>query len=313
MKRIIFMGTPDFAVPVLDALMEASYEVVLVVSQPDRPKGRKRELTAPPVKDAALKYNIPVFQPEKLADEYETLLTYEADIIVTAAYGQLLPKALLEYPPFKCINVHASLLPKLRGGAPIHYAILEGKKETGISIMYMAEKLDAGDIISQEKVTIGSTDHVGIMHDRLSEVGANLLIETLPSIFARTNKRIVQNEAKVSFAPNITREQEQINWNNPHDQVYNQIRGLHPWPVAYTIFAGSRMKIWWGEPTDEIFTGKKPGEIVAVEGETAFIVACGNEKGVRIIEVQPAGKKRMSVSEFLRGNPEQVQVGDLLE
>jgi len=313
MKRIIFMGTPDFAVPVLDALMEASYEVVLVVSQPDRPKGRKRELTAPPVKDAALKYNIPVFQPEKLADEYETLLTYKADIIVTAAYGQLLPKALLEYPPFECINVHASLLPELRGGAPIHYAILEGKKETGISIMYMAEKLDAGDIISQEKVTIGSTDHVGIMHDRLSEVGANLLIETLPSIFARTNKRIVQNEAKVSFAPNITREQEQINWNNPHDQVYNQIRGLHPWPVAYTIFAGSRMKIWWGEPTDEIFTGKKPGEIVAVEGETAFIVACGNEKGVRIIEVQPAGKKRMSVSEFLRGNPEQVQVGDLLE
>lgn len=313
MKRIIFMGTPDFAVPVLDALIEASYEVVLVVSQPDRPKGRKRELTAPPVKDAALKYNIPVFQPEKLADEYETLLTYEADIIVTAAYGQLLPKALLEYPPFECINVHASLLPELRGGAPIHYAILEGKTETGISIMYMAEKLDAGDIISQAKVMIGKTDHVGIMHDRLSEVGANLLIETLPSIFARTNKRIVQNEAKVSFAPNITREQEQINWNNPHDQVYNQIRGLHPWPVAYTIFAGSRMKIWWGEPTDEIFTGKKPGEIVAVEGETAFIVACGNEKGVRIIEVQPAGKKRMSVSEFLRGNPEQVQVGDLLE
>ncbi len=313
MKRIIFMGTPDFAVPVLDALIEASYEVVLVVSQPDRPKGRKRELTAPPVKDAALKYNIPVFQPEKLVDEYETLLTYEADIIVTAAYGQLLPKALLEYPPFECINVHASLLPELRGGAPIHYAILEGKTETGISIMYMAEKLDAGDIISQEKVTIGKTDHVGIMHDRLSEVGANLLIETLPSIFARTNKRIVQNEAKVSFAPNISREQEQINWNNPHDQVYNQIRGLHPWPVAYTVFAGSRMKIWWGEPTDEIFTGKKPGEIVAVEGETAFIVACGNEKGVRIIEVQPAGKKRMAVSEFLRGNPEQVQVGDLLE
>lgn len=313
MKRIIFMGTPDFAVPVLDALIEASYEVVLVVSQPDRPKGRKRELTAPPVKDAALKYNIPVFQPEKLANEYETLLTYEADMIVTAAYGQLLPKALLEYPPFGCINVHASLLPELRGGAPIHYAILEGKTETGISIMYMAEKLDAGDIISQEKVTIGKTDHVGIMHDRLSEVGANLLIETLPNIFARTNKRIVQNEAKVSFAPNISREQEQINWNNPHDQVYNQIRGLHPWPVAYTVFAGSRMKIWWGEPTDEIFTGKKPGEIVAVEGETAFIVACGNEKGVRIIEVQPAGKKRMAVSEFLRGNPEQVQVGYLLE
>lgn len=313
MKRIIFMGTPDFAVPVLDAIIENGYEVVLVVTQPDRPKGRKRVMTAPPVKEAALKYNIPVFQPEKLAKEYETLLTYEADIIVTAAYGQLLPKAVLDYPPFGCINVHASLLPALRGGAPIHYAVLEGKSETGISIMYMAEKLDAGDIISQAKITIGKTDHVGIIHDRLSEIGANLLIETLPSIFTGTNNRLVQNEAEATFAPNITREQEHIDWKNTHEQVYNQIRGLHPWPVAYTIFAGKRMKIWWGEPVDTIYTSKSPGEIVAVEGEASFIVACGNEKGVRITEVQPAGKKRMTVNEFLRGNPEQVQVGDLLE
>ena len=313
MKRIIFMGTPDFAVPVLDALIKEEYEVVLVVTQPDRPKGRKRVMTAPPVKDAALKYDIPVFQPEKLAKEYETLLTYEADIIVTAAYGQLLPKTLLDYPPFGCINVHASLLPVLRGGAPIHYAILEGKTETGISIMYMAEKLDAGDIISQAKTSIEETDHVGTLHDRLSEIGADLLIETLPSIFNRTNNRLVQNEAEATFAPNITREQEHIDWKKSHDQVYNQIRGLHPWPVAYTIFAGKRMKIWWGEPVDTIFTGKNPGEIVAVDGEASFVVACGNEKGVRITEVQPAGKKRMTVNEFLRGNPEQVQVGDLLE
>src|SRR5690625_253255 len=225
MKRIIFMGTPDFAVPVLDALIKEEYEVVLVVTQPDRPKGRKRVMTAPPVKDAALKYDIPVFQPEKLAKEYETLLTYEADIIVTAAYGQLLPKTLLDYPPFGCINVHASLLPVLRGGAPIHYAILEGKTETGISIMYMAEKLDAGDIISQAKTSIEETDHVGTLHDRLSEIGADLLIETLPSIFNRTNNRFVQNEAEATFAPNITREQEHIDWKKSHDQVYNQIRG----------------------------------------------------------------------------------------
>lgn len=196
MKKVIFMGTPDFAVPVLDAVIEADYDVVLVVTQPDRPKGRRRTLTAPPVKDAAIKHHIPVFQPERLSNEYETLLTYEADLIITAAYGQLLPNELLEAPPFGCINVHA-LLPELRGGAPIHYAILQGKKETGITIMYMAEKLDAGDIISQAKVTIEHTDHVGILHDKLSKVGADLLIETLPDIFAGTNERIEQKRGRI--------------------------------------------------------------------------------------------------------------------
>ena len=312
MKRVIFMGTPDFAVPILESLMEEEYEVVLVVTQPDRPKGRKRELSAPPVKKTAMKYDIPVFQPEKLANDYETLLNYHPDIIITAAYGQLLPKELLEAPKFGCINVHASLLPELRGGAPIHYAILQGKEETGISIMYMAEKLDAGDIISQDKIPIETTDHVGTLHDKLSKVGANLLITTLPSIFNETNERIQQNESDATFAPNITRDEEKIDWNQSNEQVYNQIRGLHPWPVAYTNFAGKRLKIWWGEPLSTTYPGKKPGEIVMFD-ENTFVVVCGNDKGIRITEVQPSGKKRMSVSDYLRGNPEEMKVGDILE
>lgn len=312
MKKIIFMGTPDFAVPILQSLIDSEYEVVLVVTQPDRPKGRRRTLTAPPVKDEAIKHNIPVFQPEKLSEQYEEIFTYEADLIVTAAYGQLLPKELLDYPTYGSINVHASLLPELRGGAPIHYAILKGKNETGITIMYMVEKLDAGDIIVQEKIPILQTDHVGTLHDTLSIVGAKTLLDTLPTIFDRTNKRIKQNEDEATFAANITREQERIDWKKPNDHVYNHIRGLHPWPVAYGMYEGERMKIWWSELADETYDGKQAGEIVQVHDDS-FTVMCGNNKGVRITEVQPAGRKRMKASEFLRGNPDQIQVGQILE
>ncbi|MEI3606688.1 methionyl-tRNA formyltransferase [Pseudogracilibacillus sp. SE30717A] len=313
MKKIIFMGTPDFSVPILQALIESSYEIVLVVTQPDRPKGRKRELTAPPVKESAIKLGIPVFQPERLSDEYEELLKYDADLIVTAAYGQLLPKEVLNYPPYGCINVHASLLPELRGGAPIHYAILEGKKETGITIMYMAEKLDAGDIISQEKVPILQTDHVGTLHDTLSIVGAKLLVKTLPSIFDKTNERIKQDENKATFAPNIKTEQEKIDWSKSNETVYNQIRGLHPWPVAFTKFEGKRLKVWWAELDNNKYENRQPGEIVHVTNNESFTVICGNNKGVTITELQPAGKKRMQVSEFLRGNPDLIQVGQKME
>lgn len=306
------MGTPDFAVPILEALInEKTVEVVLVVTQPDRPVGRKRVLTAPPVKKVAKKYNIPVYQPEKLREAYEEVLQYEPDLIVTAAYGQLLPKQLLDAPKFGSINVHASLLPELRGGAPIHYAILEGKDETGITIMYMAEKLDAGDIISQEKLTIEQEDHVGTLHDKLAEIGANLLLATLPSIFAGTNERVKQDERKATYAPNISREQEKIDWSQPNEVIYNHIRGLHPWPVAYTTFKGERLKVWWGERDDNHYEGQ-PGEIVAVS-EDCFTVVCGNGKGIRLIEIQPSGKKRMLVSEFLRGNKDAIQVGEKLD
>lgn len=305
------MGTPDFAVPILESLLQVNIEIVLVVTQPDRPVGRRQTLTPPPVKRLAKKHNLPVFQPDKMQEDYKKVLAYEPDLIITAAYGQLLPKELLEAPEFGCINVHASLLPKLRGGAPIHYAILRGKKETGVTIMYMTEKLDAGDIISREKLPIKKSDHVGILHDQLAEIGADLLIKTLPSIFNKTNERRKQNEAEVTYAPNITREQEKINWNDSHDQIYNQIRGLHPWPVAYTNFQGKPMKIWWGETVDEVLEGDI-GEIVSVTEED-FTVVCGNQKGIRITDIQLAGRKRMPVSEFLRGNREAIQVGERVE
>ncbi len=305
MKRVVFMGTPDFAVPILQALIEEAIDVVLVVTQPDRPVGRKQRLTPPPVKRFAQKHEIPVFQPERIKEDYETILEYSPDLIITAAYGQILPKALLDAPPLGSINVHASLLPELRGGAPIHYAILEGKKETGITIMYMEEKLDAGDMIAQAKLPIERTDHVGILHDKLADLGATLLIETLPAIFSKTNERIPQDEKKATFAPNITRELEKIDWNRRAEEVYNHIRGLHPWPVAYTKLEGERIKVWWGEPTDVRYEGE-PGEVVAIDEESITVV-CGDQKGLRLLEIQPAGKKRMKVSEFLRGHSNKIQ------
>ncbi|MBM7598646.1 methionyl-tRNA formyltransferase [Virgibacillus halotolerans] len=307
MKRIVFMGTPDFSVPILRSLVSSEYEVVLVVSQPDRPKGRKRVMTSPPVKVEAEKHNIPVFQPEKLTTEYEKILAYGPDLIVTAAYGQILPNGLLEAPEYGCINVHASLLPELRGGAPIHYAIIEGKTETGITIMYMAEKLDAGDILTQRKVTIEHDDHVGSMHDKLSQAGSALLLETLPQLFAGEIMPKQQEESQATFAANIKREQEKVDWERSNEEIYNHIRGLHPWPVAFTTYEGKTWKLWWGEIDHNEYQGK-PGEIVQKD-EATFVVVCGNRKGIRITEIQPAGKKRMSVKEYLRGAADRIKIG----
>ena len=310
MKRVVFMGTPDFSVPILERLIEENYDVVLVVTQPDRPVGRKRILTPPPVKVTAEKHEIPVFQPEKVADEYEEIFTYEPDIIVTAAYGQILPKALLDYPKYGCINVHASLLPKLRGGAPIHYAILQGAKETGVTIMYMVEKLDAGDMLSQRAIPIEQEDDVGILHDKLSALGADLLLETLPKLFAGEIHPVKQKEEEATFAPNITRDVEKIDWMKSSEEVYNHIRGLRPWPVAYTTYDEKLMKIWRAELLDKKLTGKA-GEIVSVD-ETSFTVACGDGKGVIITEIQPAGRRRMYVEDYLRGAKDRIKIGKIL-
>jgi methionyl-tRNA formyltransferase len=306
------MGTPDFSVPILNSLIQSEYEVVLVVTQPDRPKGRKKIITPPPVKKEAEKHGIPVYQPEKIRHEYELILSYNPDLIVTAAFGQILPKELLEGPKFGCINVHASLLPELRGGAPIHYAIMEGKKETGITIMYMAEKLDAGDILTQRSIPIESHDHVGSMHDKLSVVGAELLMETLPKLFAGELSGLKQDENRATFASNIKREQEKIDWNRTSHEVFNHIRGLHPWPVAFTTYNGQTMKIWWADPVDKQLNGE-PGEIAAIESNNeAFIVVCGDKKGIRITEIQPAGKKRMPVKDYLQGASDRIKVGTKL-
>jgi len=307
--KVVFMGTPDFSVPVLQKLLSDGYNVVACVTQPDRPKGRKRELTPPPVKVEAIKQGIDVLQPEKIKDEVEleTLLTYQPDLIVTAAFGQILPKALLDYPKYGCINVHASLLPKYRGGAPIHQAIMDGEKETGVTIMYMVEKLDAGDILTQTRVPITETDDVGSLHDKLSVAGASLLSETIPNLIRGKLTSKKQDETLVSFAKNISREQERINWDTSGEVIYNQIRGLRPWPVAYTEFQGAVMKIWRAEKR-EINDNVEPGVILAIEKD-GFIVGTGDKVAIKITELQPAGKKKMSAEQYLRGTGTQVKAG----
>lgn len=310
MKRIVFMGTPDFSVPILKELNNSGYQVVLAVTQPDRPKGRKKLLSPPPVKTAALELGIPVFQPEKIRADFEEIKKAGPDLIVTAAYGQLLPKELLELPEYGCINVHASLLPELRGGAPIHYAIMQGKKQTGITIMYMAEKLDAGDIISQRAIDINACDDVGTLHSKLSEVGSDLLLETLPKLFAGNIEPIKQDEEKATFASNIRREQERIDWSCSDEEIFNHVRGLRPWPVAFTTYEGQNMKIWSGERDGQDYEGQ-PGEIIRVE-EDAMTVICGNGKGLRITEFQPAGKKRMTVKDYLQGAKDRLKTGAVL-
>lgn len=312
MERIVFMGTPDFSVPVLRQIIEDGYEVVAVVTQPDRPVGRKRVLTPPPVKVEALKHNIPVLQPNKIREkeEIEKVLSYKPDLIVTAAFGQILPNELLEAPEFGCINVHASLLPELRGGAPIHYSILQGKKKTGVTIMYMVEKLDAGDILTQVEIPILDTDHVGSLHDKLSVAGSKLLSETIPLLLAGKITPIKQDDSKATFASNIKREQEKIDWTKDGEDIYNHIRGLHPWPVAYTTLNGDVMKIWWGQKVPSS-TSAKSGTVVSIEKD-GFIVSTGNTTFIKITQLQPAGKKKMSAEQFLMGATIQVgtQLGD---
>ncbi|MFS0561258.1 methionyl-tRNA formyltransferase [Terribacillus sp. 179-K 1B1 HS] len=310
MKRIVFMGTPDFAVPVLKQLTEEDCEVVLVVTQPDRPKGRKRILTSSPVKEEALKHGIPVYQPEKIKESFEEIFSYEPDLIVTAAFGQILPKALLDYPQYGCINVHASLLPELRGGAPIHYAIQQGKAETGVTIMYMVEKLDAGDMLLQRSVPITLEDHVGTMHDKLAVLGAEMIHDILPDIFARNVTPIKQDEDKVTFAPTIKREQEVIDWSRSNWEVFNHIRGMHPWPVAFTTYKDKPFKIWGSELLDQKYDGE-PGVIAAIESD-GIVVVCGNNKAVKLTQVQPAGKKQMTAADYLRGVGKDMQAGERL-
>ncbi len=312
MTKIVFMGTPEFSVGVLTMLHEEGYNILAVVTQPDRPVGRKRLLTPPPVKDEAVRLGLPVIQPEKMkgSAELQEILALEPDLIVTAAFGQILPNELLDAPKLGCVNVHASLLPKYRGGAPIHQAVMDGEKETGVTIMYMAEKLDAGDIISQIVTPIEETDDTGTMFTKLSVDGTSLLKETLPSIIEGTSERIVQDETQVTFARNISREQERIDWTKSAVSIYNQVRGLHPWPVAYTKFAGDQVKVWWSQVEDQL-SDATAGEIVGLEKDR-IIVQTG-EGTLAITDLQPAGKKRMTAIVFLNGIGSKWQVGDKFE
>jgi methionyl-tRNA formyltransferase len=302
MTKIVFMGTPDFSVPILQQLIKDGYDVIGVVTQPDRPVGRKKILTPPPVKVEALKHSIPVFQPEKIRqeEELEKILSLNPDLIVTAAFGQILPNKLLEAPKYGCINVHASLLPELRGGAPIHYAIMQGKQKTGVTIMYMVEKLDAGDILTRIEVPIAEEDNVGTLHIKLSTAGAKLLAETLPLLLEGRLTPKPQNNEEATFAANIKREQEKINWTKTGEEIFNHIRALNPWPVAFTTVNGQVLKIWRSEKV----SGQKmevPGTIINIESD-GFSVSTGNETAIKIIELQPSGKTRMMSEQFLRGS-----------
>lgn len=308
LPRIVFMGTPDFAVPSLRALLQAGYRVAAVVTQPDRPKGRKREPVPPPVKLAALEHGIPVLQPEKLRapEAIADVLACRPDLIVTAAYGQILPKAVLDAPRYGCINVHASLLPKYRGGAPIHRAIIEGETVTGVTIMYMAEGLDTGDIISRVEVPIAEDDDTGTLHDKLSEAGARLLVETLPSLLDGTARAVPQNDAEATYAPNLRREDEWIDWSRTSRQIYNQVRGLRPWPVAYTTWNGNVLKIWEtrrpepdGTAAPQAEDGAVPGTVLRT-GDDGIEVRTG-DGALWLTVVQPAGKKPMPAADFVRG------------
>jgi methionyl-tRNA formyltransferase len=303
------MGTPDFAVSSLEALLEAGYHVIGVVTQPDRPVGRKQVLTPPPVKEAALRHGLTVLQPEKIKQEeaLEQVLALSPDIIVTAAYGQILPKRLLEAPRFGCINVHASLLPKYRGGAPIHKSIVEGEKESGVTIMYMVEALDAGDMLSKVVVPIEERDTVGTLHDKLASAGSALLIDTLPRLLAGELTAVAQDHTEATFAPNIKRADERIDWTRTAEQIYNQVRGLNPWPVSFTHYEGKVWKVWWVEKQSTSASDKEPGTIIARQ-EDGLVIACGSG-AVKITELQPEGKKRMSALDFLRGAGGSIEIG----
>lgn len=295
--KIVYMGTPDFSVGPLTKLNE-KYNIIAVVTQPDKEVGRKKEIKFSPVKEYALENNIKIIQPEKIRKEYQEILNLNPDIIITCAYGQIIPKEILEFPKYGCINIHASLLPKLRGGAPIHKAIINGYDKTGVTIMYMDEKMDSGDIIYQEEIKIEEDDNAGTLFDKLSKLGSNMIIEVLPDIINNTNKRIKQNEEEVTYAYNITREEEKIDFNKTTKDVYNQIRGLYPWPVGYAVFDNKKVKIYESKIGNSTKEGKI-GEIINIYNDSIGIKTKDSE--ILITSLQFEGKKRISVKDYLNG------------
>ena len=307
--RIIFMGTPDFAVGTLEALVQAGYEVMLAVTQPDKPQGRKQVLVAPPVKEKALELGIPVFQPKRVREpeSLRVLKDYEPELIVVAAFGQILPKELLDLPKYGCINVHASLLPKYRGAAPIQWAILNGDEVTGVTIQRMAVGIDTGDMIAKTELEIAPEDTGGTLFDRLAEAGARLCVETIPSIVDGTAVYTPQDESAATKVGMIKKQDGLIDFSRPAKAIECQVRGLNPWPSAYTSLAGKTLKIW----TADVCGGGNPKDA----GKIAFIKkdCFGVQTGDGILvcrEVQLEGKKRMPAEDFLRGNA--IEAGTVL-
>lgn len=298
--KVIFMGTPDFSVGTLEALVEAGHEVVLAVTQPDKPKGRGKEMQFTPVKEAALRHDIPVFQPKKVRDPecMEELRKYHADIMVVIAFGQILPQEILDMTPYGCINVHASLLPKYRGAAPIQWSIIDGEEVTGVTTMQMDAGLDTGDMLLKTEIKIEADETGGSLHDKLAEAGATLCVETLKALEEKTVTPEKQGETPTAYAKMLDKKLGNIDWTMDAVSIERLIRGLNPWPSAYTMWNGKVMKIWRGEVM-EASGEQMPGTIVAVSKDS-FTVQTGKGQ-LRILELQLQGKKRMDAAAFLRG------------
>lgn len=306
--KIVFMGTPLFSVPVLKSLIK-EYQVLAVVTQPDKPVGRGGKIGVSPIKQVGLDNNILVLQPTKIKEEYEEIISLDPDIIITCAYGQIIPKELLDYPKYGCINVHASLLPKLRGGAPIQRSIMEGFKKTGISIMYMDVKMDSGDIIEQEEIEILDDDTYKTLHDKLSILGSKLLMKTIPDIINNNINPIKQDDSLVTYGFNISREDEKINFSRSKRQIYNQVRGLNGFSGAYAILNSKRLKVFGCEITDNHFSNLLDGEITNIYKNGFGVKVSDGE--VIFTEVQPEGKNKMSGQAFVNGNSN--LIGKVLE
>ncbi|MRH08999.1 methionyl-tRNA formyltransferase [Lactobacillus reuteri] len=310
---VVFMGTPEFAVPILQSLIDnPEYDVQAVLTQPDHHIGRKRTLHQSPVKELAEQYNIEVLQPAKLSKspEMEKIISLQPDLMITAAYGQFLPTKLLAAAKIAAINVHGSLLPKYRGGAPIQYSIINGDKETGVSIMYMVKKMDAGDIISQRSIPIEDTDDSGTMFKKLSLLGRDLLLETLPKLISGDVNPVAQDPDKVVFSPNITSEQEQIDFRLPAHLIDAKVRGLRPAPLGNMVIDGLRTKIYDVTPLEEK-TDLEPGKVVRVT-KHQLVIAAGDRTTYQINKLKPAGKKAMDITSYLNGHKDIIEGGQIV-
>ena len=305
--RIVFMGTPDYAVPSLQKLIDEHYEIAGVFTQPDKKVGRKQILTPSAVKELAERYELPVYQPQTLKDgsAYEILKSIAPDMIIVAAYGKILPKSILDLPKYGCVNVHASLLPKYRGAAPIQRAVLNGDEETGISIMQMDEGIDTGDLLYIVKTKIGINETSAELFDRLSVLGAEALIHTVKNI-ENGSAAAYKQEGESSYASMIDKSMSPIDWNRTAFEIHNQIRGLQTWPCAQTVICGKPVKIHASVLSD--VSGGRAGEVIRADKE--LIVSCGDGKCISVIRVQPAGKSKMDIRAFLAGNP--VKPGTIL-
>lgn len=309
MIKLLFMGTPQFSATVLKGLLDnPACEILGVVTQPDRAVGRKKDIKVTPVKQLALEHGISIYQPEKLSGSQELIeiMGLGADGIITAAFGQFLPTILLDSVSF-AINVHASLLPKYRGGAPIHYAIMNGDKEAGVTIMEMIKEMDAGDMVAKASTPILETDNVGTLFEKLAIIGRDLLLDSLPAYLSGELKPIPQDHSQATFSPNISPEQEKLDWTMSDQEVFNHIRGMNPWPVAHTFLEGQRLKIYEAQLAE----GEGlPGQVI-VKTKKSLVIATG-QGALSLIVVQPAGKPKMSIIDFLNGIGRKLEVGDII-